>query len=238
VPAIKINAPSQKDQLAVAKAATTIATTTKANASVVAESTCEFSLDLTPTANPLRPDCDLGDLSVCFDPNCCRIATDSEVMGHNSRVVVLDEELQHEYTMFCGGAKFYVMDRLRDHPHTFENGYVCPIPQTNPYVSTSFPVGRDTFTPDICIVRPGGSTFDAYFADAKIDVPGLIKFVLEEAVCNETRDGSEATAMGEQRHWISLGCCGQAYTQESEKGHKIPKATYGLGIFYKIEDPK
>jgi hypothetical protein len=71
VPAIKINAPSQKDQLAVAKAATTIATTTKANASVVAESTCEFSLDLTPTANPLRPDCDLGDLSVCFDPNCC-----------------------------------------------------------------------------------------------------------------------------------------------------------------------
>jgi hypothetical protein len=73
-------------------------------------------------------------------------------MGHNSRVVVLDEELQHEYTMFCGSVEFYVMDRLQDRPHTFENGYACPIPQTNTYISTSFPVGRDAFTPDVCIV--------------------------------------------------------------------------------------
>jgi hypothetical protein len=119
-------------------------------------------------------------------------------MGHNSRVVVLVEELQHEYTMFCGSAEFYVMDRLWDCPHTFENGYACPSPKTNPYISTSFLVGWDAFTPDVCIVQPGGSEFDAYFADTKIDVPGLLKFVLEEGACNETRDGSEATVMGEQ----------------------------------------
>jgi hypothetical protein len=68
MPAIKINAPSQKDQLAVAKAAATVAATTTATTSVVAESTCESSLDLTPTANPLRPNHDLGNLSVRFDP--------------------------------------------------------------------------------------------------------------------------------------------------------------------------
>ena len=229
--AIKLNAPSLKDQLAVAKAAATVAATAKATASVVTELTDESSLDLTPTVNPLRPDSDLGDLSELFDPTRCRIATDAEVMGYNSRVVVLDEESQHEYTMFCGSAELYVMDRLRDRPHSFENGTACPSPQTNPYVSTSFPVGRDAFTPDVCVVRPGGSVFDAYFADAQIDVPGLLKFVLEEGACNETRDGSEATATGEQRRRISFGCCGQAYTKESEKGHKIPKATYGTWHF-------
>jgi hypothetical protein len=45
-----------------------------------------------------------------------------EVIGYNSRVVLVDEESQHEYTMFCGSAEFYAMDRLRDCPHTFENG--------------------------------------------------------------------------------------------------------------------
>jgi hypothetical protein len=69
-------------------------------------------------------------------------------------------------------------------------------------------------------------------------VLGHLKFVLEEGACNETRDGSEATAMGEEQCRISLGCCGQAYTQESEKGHKIPKTMDGLGIFDKIKDPE
>jgi hypothetical protein len=99
-------------------------------------------------------------------------------------------------------------------------------------------VGQDAFTPDVCVVRPGGSVFDAYFADAQIDVLGILKFVLEEGACNETHDGSEATATGEQQRRISFGCCDQAYTKESEKGHKIPKATYGTGIFDKIEGPK
>jgi hypothetical protein len=54
-PAIKLNALSLKDQLAIAKAAATVAAAAKATASVVTESTYESSLDLTPTANPFRP---------------------------------------------------------------------------------------------------------------------------------------------------------------------------------------
>ncbi len=100
--------------------------------------------------------------------------------------------------MFCGSAELYVMERLWDRPHSFKNGTACPSPQMNPYVSTSFLVGRDAFTPDVCIVRPGGSVFDAYFANAQIDVLGILEFVLEEGACNETCDGSEATATGEQ----------------------------------------
>jgi hypothetical protein len=33
-----------------------------------------------------------------------------------------------------------------------------------------------------------------------------------------------------------MGCCGQAYTEETIQGHKVPKAVYGVNIFNKIED--
>lgn len=33
-----------------------------------------------------------------------------------------------------------------------------------------------------------------------------------------------------------MGCCGQAYTEETIQGNKVPKAVYGVSIFDKIED--
>jgi hypothetical protein len=58
-----------------------------------------------PTDNPYRPDLDLGDLSIRFDPDKCRLVTDGEVAAFNSRVVVLDEKKQHEYVMYGGSSE-------------------------------------------------------------------------------------------------------------------------------------
>jgi hypothetical protein len=190
-----------------------------------------------PTVNPYRPDSDLGDLSIRFDPDKCRFATDEEVAAFNSRVVVIHEDEQHEYVMHGGSSELYVMADLRDHPHSFENGSDIPSPQTNPYLSTSLPLGRDSFTPAVSVARPGGSIFDAYF-DVPMDLVGLLQFVLEHGECNAKRDGMELTNGGLQHRRITIGTCGRGCEKEEVNGHKKPKDTYGLGIFDKIEDPK
>ena len=190
-----------------------------------------------PTINPYRPDSDLGDLSIRFDPDKCRLATDGEVAAFNSRVVVLDEKKQHEYVMYGGSSELYVMADLREHPHSFENGSDIPSPQTNPYLSTCLPLGRDSFTPAVSVARPGGSIFDTYF-DVPMDLVGLLQFVIEHGECNEKRDGMEVTTKGTQRRRITIGTCGQGCSDEEVNGHKKPNDTYGLGIFDKIEDPK
>jgi hypothetical protein len=190
-----------------------------------------------PTVNPYRPDLDLGDLSIRFDPDKCRLATDGEVAAFNSRVVVLDEKKQHEYVMYGGSSELYVMADLREHPHSFENGSDIPSPQTNPYLSTCLPLGRDSFTPAVSVARPGGSIFDTYF-DVPMDLVGLLQFVIEHGECNKKRDGMEVTTKGTQRRRITIGTCGRGCSDEEVNGHKKPNDTYGLGIFDKIEDPK
>lgn len=191
-----------------------------------------------PIIDPCRPDSDLGDLSVRFDSASCSLATDAEVAAFNSRVVVLDEKKQQEFVMYVGAAEFYVMGHLRERPHSFENGSDIPSPQSNPYVSTCLPLGRDAFTPDVSVARPGGSIFDTYLLDVPMDLAGLLQFVLEHGKCNEKRDGSEVTFNGTQRRRITIGTCGQAYSEEKVNGHKKPVDTYGLGVFDEIGDPQ
>ena len=189
-----------------------------------------------PTVDPYRPDSDLGPLSERFDPEHCHLATDAEVAALNSRVLVLDEEKQQEFVMFCGAAEFYVMGHLRDRVHSFENGDDIPSAQTNPYVSMSFPLGKDAYTPDVSVARPGGRIFDALLGDVPMNLPLLLQFVLEHGDCQEKRDGSVVSRNGTQRRRLMLGTCGLAYSEESLNGKKKPVDTYGLGVFDKIDD--
>lgn len=188
-----------------------------------------------PSTNPLKPDSELGDLNSLFDSAQCRIATDEEVGIFYSRVVVMDGVKQH--VMFCGGAEFYSMDRLRDRKHAFENGTDLPRAQSEPFITLTYPLGVDYFSDDLTVLRSANPDFQDCFANVPLDIPALLLFVLQFGECNEKRDGSFAASSGQRRR-IIMGCCGQAYTSESVEGHVVPKATYGLDVFDKITDEK
>jgi hypothetical protein len=62
-------------------------------------------------SNPFRPDSMLGDLNHCFNLKLCKIPTNKEMAALSSRVVVLNNDVQH--VMHGGRAEFYLMDALR-----------------------------------------------------------------------------------------------------------------------------
>ena len=80
----------------------------------------------------------------------------------------------------------------------------------------------------------------------------VIKFILNHGDHNVARDGDlkhgnhivaedsegdgEPAAEPVQRHRVTFGCCGQAFSVEYIEGHCAPKSTYGFGVFDKIED--
>jgi hypothetical protein len=61
-------------------------------------------------SNPFRPDSELGDLNHRFDSKLCKIPTNEEMVALNSRVIVLNNDVQH--VMHGGRAEFYLMDDL------------------------------------------------------------------------------------------------------------------------------
>ncbi len=184
-------------------------------------------------SNPFRPDSELGDLNHRFDSKLCKIPTNEEMVALNSRVIVLNNDVQH--VMHGGRAEFYLMDDLHWCPHSFENGSKLPSPQTSPLVTIQYPIGVDYFSDDLSVARAGGKVFHTFFGDAQINVSYILKFILHHGCSNSLRDGNHTEESG-QHHRVFMGYCGQAYTEETIQGHKVPKAVYGVDIFDKLED--
>lgn len=191
------------------------------------------ALTMRGSTNPNRPDSELGDLNRLFDPRMCRLCTDEEVGRVNSRVVVVHNNKQH--ILYCGAMECYSLDDLKNRDHSFENGSNLPCPQTNPFITETYPQGLDVFSNDVSVVRAGGNIFNQIFGKLRVHPAALVKFVLQHGECNAIRDGAFAMDHGQHRR-IIMGCCGQSYTSESVEGHAVPKATYGLDIFDKITD--
>jgi hypothetical protein len=113
----------------------------------------------TPTAtgseankNPFQPDSELGNLEECFNSDKCCLATDKEVKRLNSRVVVFDPKWQVQHTVHHGrGMELYVMDLLRECPHSFKNGPYVPDPRTSQVVEHHYPQQVGHFTNDVSV---------------------------------------------------------------------------------------
>ena len=149
--------------------------------------------------NPRRPDSELGDLNCRFDPRLCGIPTDEEVAKVFSRVVV---EHEHEdLVLCCGSAEFYVMNDLRSHRHSFENGSAMPDPMTTPKPCKYFPQGHDSFSNDVSVVRPNNwyGIFNDCFAGVQVCLPTIIKFVLQNGKIDQLRDLDSNTKNPTQR---------------------------------------
>jgi hypothetical protein len=102
-------------------------------------------------------------------------------------------------------------------------------------VTIQYLIGVDYFSDDLSIARTGGKVFHTFFGDACIDVSHILKFILQHRCSNSLRDGNHAEESG-QCCRVFMGCCGQAYTEETIQGNKVPKAVYGVNIFNEIED--
>jgi hypothetical protein len=130
--------------------------------------------------NPCRPDSDLSDLDKQFDTQLCSIPTDAEVAQLCSRVVVNHEKSQH--VMFCGSAKFYIVNDLGSHLHSFENVSTMLSPQTTPVPCYYYLQGVDFFSDSVSVVQPNNQygTLNESFKDTQLCLPSLIKFVLQK----------------------------------------------------------
>jgi hypothetical protein len=54
----------------------------------------------------------------------------------------------------------------------------------NPLVTTSYPLGGDYFSDNVSVARLGGAIFNPFFHNLQIQIPTLIKFVLEHGETN------------------------------------------------------
>lgn len=183
-----------------------------------------------------RPDSLLGDLNERFATENGRLPTDEEITSLVSRVVVRDDEKGIKHVMHSGRTEFYLIDKLKERLHSFENRTELPNAQTSSLAQFNYPVGRDLFTQDVTVVRAGGELFQRFFGDLKISPGALIKFVLEHGGSNQLRDGQRAVDSGQNRR-VTFGCCGSAYDpNEYVEGHCAPHSTYGFEVFDRIED--
>jgi hypothetical protein len=96
----------------------------------------------------------------------------------------------------------------------------------------NYPQRVDFHSNDLSVVRAGGPDFEKHFGRLRIDLPRVIKFILEHGECNGKRNGDQA--LGHQKWRIQIGCCGQGGVVN---GVNAPKSTYSLGIFDEIDDP-
>jgi hypothetical protein len=125
-----------------------------------------------------------------FSEDTGRFATDEEVRRLNSRLVIKDPKNTAEHILHCGFSELYLVDRLRDLDHSFENATDLPNVQTNPLRTTHYPQGRDDFTNNLSVIQPNGKPYQMYLSKLKVLVLLLIKFVLENGDSNVAQDGN------------------------------------------------
>jgi len=137
--------------------------------------------------------------------------------------------------MHGGVSEFYMMDKLKDREHSFDNGTNFGSVQTNPLVTNHFPLGVDWFSEDLTVVQSGGDLHKQTFGPLHINFSEICKFVLRSGDCNILRDGKEAKN-AKQNSCVVFGCCGQDWTDEHVAGVAAPSPTYGFGVFESVED--
>ena len=77
--------------------------------------------DHAKSLNPHRPDKELGNLDMRFSEDTGRFVTDEEVCHLNSGLVIKDPKNAAKHVLHCGFLELYLVDRLRDLNHSFEN---------------------------------------------------------------------------------------------------------------------
>jgi hypothetical protein len=151
-------------------------------------------------------------------------------------VVAVDNAKHIEHVMHCGRAELYLFDDLRNRDNLFENGTDLLNAQINPLVMTSYPLGCDYFSDDVSVTRLGGAVLNRFFGNLWIQIPTLIKFVLQHGETNSLQDGDQAVAV-RQWHQVIFGC-GQSFTDKHVDGNSAPKSTYGFDDFQNIVDER
>jgi hypothetical protein len=182
---------------------------------------------------PYKDDSLLGDLTIRFDPKYCQIPNDAKVAEYRARLVIATDS-SVEHVVHEGQAEFYLADKLSERVHSFECITDLSNAHSTPLVTMNYPQHVDFYSNDLSVVRAGGPDFEKLFGRLRIDLPRVVRFILEHGECNGKRDSDQA--LGHQKWRIQIGCCGQAQGGVVN-GVNAPKSTYGLGIFDEINDP-
>jgi hypothetical protein len=186
-----------------------------------------------PSLLPYKDNSLLGDLTIRFDPKYCQIPNDAKVAEYRARLVIAaDSSVEH--VVHEGQAEFYLVDKLSERIHSFKCITDLSNAQSTPLVTMNYPQRVNFYSNDLSVVRADGPDFEKLFGRLHIDLPRVIRFILEHGKCNGKRDGNQA--LGHQKWRIQIGCCGQAHSGVVN-GVNAPKSTYGLGIFDEINDP-
>ena len=133
-----------------------------------------------------------SDLENRFDAKKCRMAVADEVAPFAPRVYVEGEPCP--INMHCAPFEFYLLGDLKNKFH----GFACDDLGLQPSVgkqNTSLEVPMSDsimLNNDIAMIRPGHSIFAKAFSkrDLKVDLPLILKFVIEHGASNRARDGA------------------------------------------------
>ena len=186
--------------------------------------------DLVP---PMDED-ELGDLEVRFKPENCRPATNEEVKAHLPRLLVNVDGTQN--TVYHQAADFYLADKLGERNHSFECRTPLPSVQSTSMPTLNVPLDIDYYNKDLSVVRAGGGVFERFLGELRIDLPRILRLIVQHGECNGKRDGDQS--LGRQKRRLSFGCCGQAQGEPVD-GIPSPAILCGLDLFDdKISCPK
>ena len=175
------------------------------------------------------------DLNQRFCSRHCSTPSNDDIRKFNSRVCVWTKDTEH--VVHCGNSEFYLISKLSERDHSFENMTPLPSSQTGSRMQAHYPQLVDHFSEDVSVVRGGSEMYSRHFGHLRLDIPTLIRFILNHGECNAKRDGIDAINGGKRRR-VTFGCCGQCWVP-SEDGSHCPISTYGCQIFdNESDDPE
>jgi hypothetical protein len=144
-----------------------------------------------PSLLPYKDDSLLGDLTTRFDPKCCQIPNEARVAEYRARLVIAIES-SVEHVVHEGQVEFYLVDKLSKRVHSYECVTDLSNAQSTPLVTMNYPQHVDFHSNDLSVVRASGPDFEKHFGRLRIDLPRVIKFILEHGECNGKHDGDQA----------------------------------------------
>ena len=226
----------------------TSSTETTASSTRVVPSPCPDSIPC-PRDDPGSSRCDIANapeeadqsaIPICLEQRdntqgligSCFPVTLKEMLPLNSRICVYGKE--DDIVMSHSPMDFYLLDDLKNLPHSFENKSPLPHPKTCNKPMLYVPATAEKMTNAYTILRQGGRSglVDKHFGGLDIDFGKLIRFVQSYGESNQKRDSSSSGP----KCRIDLGCGGQGNELTANGKISRPLTSFGFDVLDNITD--
>lgn len=157
-----------------------------------------------------------------------------DIIPLKSRVCVYARDT--DYVLCTRPADYYLIDNLRQLPHSFLNGTEWSNAMASSKKMTFVPPMAEVIGDQCTMLRAWGASglYDKHFGSLSLNLLAIARLVLRHGQRNPKRDGSTPA---ELRSRVDFGCAGDG-SETVPGGGTLPYLTYGFDIFKHIDDAR